>query len=69
MKSKILIGLIIFCSNNLFSQTVSLSTSAVTLGGTTTVTWSGFSGNVNIKVYKGTTYWKDANANVSGSGS
>jgi len=51
-----------------FSQTVSLSTTAVYKGGTVVLSWSGFTGNVNLKFYKGGTFVTYANANVAGSG-
>ena len=54
--------------SGVFAQSVSLSTNAVYEGGTVVVYWSGFSGNVNLKFYKGSTFITYANTNVSGSG-
>ncbi len=51
------------------SPSVSVSPTSVTEGQTTYVNWSGFSGNVNLEVWKGGTFWLYANTNVSGSGS
>jgi hypothetical protein len=46
-----------FGANNVFAQSVSLSTNAVEIGQTVVVFWSGFNGNVNIEVWKGNTFW------------
>ncbi len=51
------------------TEPVSLSTSSVAKGDIIQFSWSGFSGNVNLAVYKGADFWLHANTNVSGSGS
>ena len=47
---------------------VFLSTTSVIQGETIRVSWSGFSGNVNVAVYKGSKSWVYAITNVAGSG-
>jgi surface antigen len=51
------------------AQSVSISSSSVVIGATVTATWSGFTGNVNVAVYKGSTFWLYANTNLASSGS
>ncbi|MBV5327355.1 MAG: hypothetical protein JZU65_06910, partial [Chlorobium sp.] len=51
---------------NAKTGTVSVSPTTVIVGSSTTATWSGFTGNVNVKVYKGSTFFTDANTNLSG---
>ncbi len=48
---------------------VSVNTTYVSEGQTVVASWSGFSGNVNIEVWKGGSLWQYANTNVSGTGS
>jgi len=64
------ISLFAFCLNysNALAQSVSLSTNAVYKGGTVVLYWSGFSGNVNLRFYKGSNFVTYANTNVPGSG-
>jgi len=51
------------------SASVTLSDSALIRGDIVRVTWAGFSGNVNIFVYKGNNWWVDAcTQNCPGSG-
>jgi len=49
--------------------TVTLDKTTVTQGETITVSWSGWSGNVNIAIYKGSSYWMYADTDKSSSGS
>ena len=51
------------------SQSLTVTPSSVPKGGTFLASWSGFSGNVNVRIYKGSNLWVDASTNVSGSGS
>lgn len=71
MKNKFIIFFLLVLSYNVYGQSVSLSTSSVTLGGTVTVTWSGFSGTVNVCVYRGseTSPWQYATTTGTGSSS
>ena len=49
-------------------SSVSISDTSVTQGETVRATWSGFSGNVNVQVYKGNNWWTDSVIDVAGSG-
>jgi hypothetical protein len=66
----VVISFLVLNASLALSQSVSLSTNAVYQTGSTQLTlyWSGFSGNVNLKFYKGGTFITYANTNVSGSG-
>ncbi|MFH1562099.1 MAG: CehA/McbA family metallohydrolase [Nitrospirota bacterium] len=55
-------------AGDVWCEEVSLSTNAVLKGGTVVVSWSGFSGNVNLKFYKGSTFICYANTNAPGTG-
>jgi len=50
------------------AQTVSVSPTSVVLGRTVTATWSGFSGNVNVEVWRGGAKWVDSIVDVPGAG-
>ncbi|MGB4415023.1 MAG: hypothetical protein WBI53_09085, partial [Paludibacter sp.] len=70
MKNKFIIFFLLVLSYNVYGQSVSLSTSAVTIGGGLTVNWSGFSGLVNVYVAQGSNNkWKEANTQGGSSGS
>jgi hypothetical protein len=47
------------------AASVTVSPTAVERGEDVRATWSGFSGNVNVAVYKGSTFWVYANTNVA----
>jgi len=47
---------------------ISLSKSSVTKGESLSVSWSGFSGNVNVAVYRGSNHWVHSTTNSSSSG-
>ena len=49
--------------------TVSVSPSSLIIGQSTTAKWSGFTSNVNVKVYKGGTEWVDSITDQPGTGS
>ena len=65
--STIIIAVLLCLAVEAKAASVSVSPTTVTEGGSTTAIWSGFSGNVNVWVYKGSTRWTDANTNVPGS--
>ncbi len=70
MNKRLCLGLFFwFVSFVLMGYSASVSPSAVVRGNTVTAYWSGFSGNVNVSVYKGSTFWVDSVVNVGGSGS
>ncbi|MBC8183194.1 fibronectin type III domain-containing protein, partial [candidate division KSB1 bacterium] len=50
------------------SGSVSLSKTTVEMGGTLTVSWSGWPGNVNVAVYKGGNFWVYSDTDRSGTG-
>ncbi|MBF0528507.1 MAG: carboxypeptidase regulatory-like domain-containing protein, partial [Deltaproteobacteria bacterium] len=50
------------------AYSVTLSTTTIQRGGIVRVSWSGFSGNVNVRVYKSSTFWVDANTQAPSSG-
>ena len=67
-KSVLFVFLILVFSVNLLAQSVYVSTSAVQVGQTVRASWSGFSGNVDVAVYKGNNFWVHSITNVSGTG-
>jgi len=56
-------------SNSANAQTSNVSTNAVVVGGVVTASWSGYSGQVNVEVWKGGTYWISATTTGGSSGS
>lgn len=51
------------------AQSISVTPSSVIQGGVFTASWSGFSGAINLAVYKGGNFWVYANTNGGTSGS
>ncbi len=45
-----------------------VSPTSVVQGNNTTASWSGFTSNVNVAVYRGGSFWQYANTNTSGNG-
>lgn len=67
---RFLIVLMLFvCAISVNSQVVQLSEKSAIYGGVIKVSWSGFSGPVNVLFYKGEQFVTYANTNVSGTGS
>jgi len=69
-----IISILMSCSlffvsaSTLMTATVTLTTNAVVRGGVVRANWSGFTGNVNVAVYKGSAFWVHAVTNVAGTG-
>ena len=64
-----MISFLFVISNAAFSaESIMLSTNAVVRGKPVRVSWSGFSGNVNVAVYKGNVFWVHAITDAPGSG-
>jgi len=59
----------IYCRHSAADLSASVSPTTTPKGGTVTANWSGFTGNVNVKVMKGGAFWVYANTNVAGTGS
>ena len=53
-----------FTTSSAYAYSASVSSTQITQGGCTTLSWSGFGDTCEIWVYKGTTQWVDANLNA-----
>lgn len=58
----------IVTASPLMAASVTVSPDAVVKGGVVRANWSGFSGNVNVAIYKGSSFWVYAVTNVAGTG-
>ena len=67
--SAIIFLLGLFIASDALAQSVTVSTNAVERGQTVVASWSGFSGDVNVEVWKGSTKWTDAITNAPGNSS
>ena len=65
----LLLVIVFITSQNCYADTVTVSPSTLTVGQSTIVTWSDFTSNVNVKVYKGSTWEVDASIDQPSSGS